>query len=158
MQSYKNTFWDHTPARCRVVTITVADLRQFIFYWARPYVGQQRQALEVQTANQIFYIDNEGGQGIQKVNLGAHMGKPHRSLMPEPYTAITEVPDQEVIYPTPELLKAAEEKIEADCTALYGREYLIQLHAAAKKTLAAMRATGGRVDFSGDNRGKVNNE
>lgn len=76
--NYKNETWDGQPIECRVVTITVAEQPQFKFYWARPYVGQQRQVLEVKSENSTFYIDNEGGAGIFKVSGGAHMGKPHQ--------------------------------------------------------------------------------
>jgi hypothetical protein len=146
-KNFKNETWDGQPIKCRVVTITVADDHQFKYYWARPYVGQQRQVLEVQSAESTFYIDNEGGSGIYKVVGGAHMGKGHRSLKPEPYTAIREVDEDKIIYPTPEVYQAANDKIEADCASFFGPEYVEQ-HKRMLETFAAFKQ--GKFNFNGN--------
>jgi len=144
-ENYHNETWDGQHITCRVVIITVADQPQFKYYWARPYVGQQRQVLEIQSKDTTFYIDNEGGHGIFKVVGGAHMGKGHRSIIPEPYTAIKQVAEADIIYPTPELYKAANDKCEADAAKFYGPEY-VEHRERMKKTLEAIRT--GAFNFN----------
>lgn len=145
---WKNSSWDMTPITCRCVNIVVADEPQFKFYWARPYVGKQRQAIEVayeqNGESNIFFIDNADGMGIAKVNGGAHFRKPHRGLKPQPGVEITEVPDDEVVYPSAELIDAENARIEKDCAALFGDEYVEQ-NARMKETLKALNE--GTFDF-----------
>jgi hypothetical protein len=117
--------WDGLPIDCRVVNIIIADEKQFKFYWARPYVGQQRQAIEINVPNEgtKFYIDNADGLGIQKISNGGHFRLAHRSLTPLPGAQITEVEPDAIVYPTPELISSMQIQIEKDCFNLYGKEY-----------------------------------
>jgi len=73
------TEWNWEPARAQRVTVIVADAPQFPQYWARPYIGQERFAVEIYQNGQTFYIDNEDGSGWDKVTSGGPwMG--HRNL------------------------------------------------------------------------------
>ena len=131
--------WDGNPIQCRVVSITVRDSPEAKFYWARPYVGRQRQALEVTADGKyFFYLDNADGLGIYKVTNGGGFRLGHRSLYPEPYTNIIEVDPGEVVYPNAELYRLESEKIEYDCTILYGDEYTKQQE-RSKAMLASLQ-------------------
>src|SRR3569833_491331 len=118
------TLWDGNPVKCRVVDICAMDQHQIEFYWARPYVGQQRQAVEVTADGKYyFYLDNADGSGIYKVTNGGHMRLGHRSLYPEPYTEIKAVPEDKIIYPSKELYEAVESDIRRLGLALYGQAH-----------------------------------
>lgn len=98
------TYWNDEPCEARIVRVIVADTQSFPNYWAQPYVGQEREAVEVTYAGRTFYLDNEAhtpqgaelealdrfgidkqpspaGEGWRKVT--EHRGSPrapHRSL------------------------------------------------------------------------------
>jgi hypothetical protein len=87
------TYWNGEPCEARQVTVVVADSGAFPFYWAREYVGQRRDAVEVVYADSTFYLDDDEhddrpkGDGWWKVTEGH--GSPrcgHRSLQIEPGT------------------------------------------------------------------------
>jgi hypothetical protein len=126
--------WDGVPIDCRVVEITMADEKQFKWYWGRPYVGQQRQALEITTPRgSKFYIDNQDGGGIFKVINGGGMRLGHRGLIPEPGTDIIELAPEYVIYPDYDLSIKIQAQIEEDGNLLWGHlpEYADMLVRAA---------------------------
>lgn len=92
------TFWNFEPCTARKVTLTVADSEFFPAYWARPYVGMTRHAVEVTYNGAVFYLDDDPdtdaeqdtldsdaiGPGWAKVTIGR--GSPrygHRELEPE---------------------------------------------------------------------------
>lgn len=59
----------------------VADAPQFDAYWARPFIGQERPAVEVIYDGRTFYLDDEGDKGWRKVTFGG--GSPrvgHKNL------------------------------------------------------------------------------
>jgi hypothetical protein len=60
--SYKTekTYWNGLPCEARRVRVIVADKPEVRLYWARPYVGQERAAVEVKQDGQVFYLDDEG--------------------------------------------------------------------------------------------------
>lgn len=78
------TYWngERTPAvRVRVVVADAPDVPE---YWARDFVGTEREAVRVVYGDQTFYLDNEAGAGWAKVTSGG--GSPrcgHRSLWVE---------------------------------------------------------------------------
>jgi hypothetical protein len=99
------TFWNGELCEARKVVVVVADNLAARLYWARPFVGQQRNAVEVKYGNQIFYLDDDSfketnpeaialferhgiknelspaGSGWRKVtNGGGSPGFGHRSL------------------------------------------------------------------------------
>lgn len=102
------TYWNGEACDARLVRVTVADAPEFRLYWARPYIGTQRDAVEVRFAGAVFYLDDDEhrptgeealflirrgipiqtsppGSGWAKVTLGH--GSPqfaHRSLEIEP--------------------------------------------------------------------------
>lgn len=116
--------WDGVPIDCRIVTVTIAD-NPAKFYWARAFVGQQRQVMEIQPRpGEFFYIDNADGLAIHKVTNGGHMQLPHRSITVEPHTNIIPVDQDNVVYPTPDKMMAEKLRIEDFCTKLFGKEYL----------------------------------
>lgn len=53
------TFWNGEPCEARIVRVIVAPSPDFPEYWARPYIGTEREAVEITYAGAIFYIDNE---------------------------------------------------------------------------------------------------
>lgn len=123
MYNWKNELWDGKTIQYRVVTVVMADNLKAKFYWGRPYVGQRRQALEIISDDYTFYIDNEGGLGLNKVIGGAHMGKGHRSLTIDDAFEIIEVDECDIIYPTPELITESNTAIEKACEEMFGEEY-----------------------------------
>lgn len=89
--SAEPTFWNGEPTPARKVSVIVADLGAFPAYWAKEYVGQRRDAVEVSYSTGTFYLDDEGhdgwkpGGGWAKVTIGG--GSPrwgHRDLQVEP--------------------------------------------------------------------------
>jgi len=80
---YFDGFWNGEKADFRVVTIVVGDqpddmkshFQKFHpdkkqYLWFVPFLGEQRQAVEVVYAGQTFYMDNEDGTGLYKVTGG----------------------------------------------------------------------------------------
>lgn len=100
----ERTYWNGEPCDARVVRVIVADVPKRSAYWARPYVGQEREAVKVTYAGETFYLDNEehtptgaeaevllgfgrsvttspAGEGWRKVTEGRGSWRhPHRSL------------------------------------------------------------------------------
>jgi hypothetical protein len=75
------TYWNGEPCPARKVRVIVADSGFFPAYWAREFVGQEREAVEVSYFDKPFYLDNEDGSGWRKVTEGH--GSPawgHRDL------------------------------------------------------------------------------
>lgn len=78
----EKTYWNGESASARKVLITVMDDGFFPLYWAKEFVGQDRLAVEVDYNGNVFYLDDENGQGWYKVTIGK--GSPrigHRSLV-----------------------------------------------------------------------------
>ena len=61
----ERTWWNGEPAVARRVVVIVADV-EFPRYWARPFVGQERDAVEVVYEGQTFYLDDEGYEQPQE--------------------------------------------------------------------------------------------
>lgn len=62
-----NTYWAGTACSARVVKVIVGAAADPKFWFAR-LEGQERIVVEVTTSKgQVIYIDNENGQGIQRV-------------------------------------------------------------------------------------------
>lgn len=64
------TYWNGEPCEARRVSVVVADSGQFPLYWAREFVGQRRDAVEVVYGEQTFYLDDGAGDGWWKVTDG----------------------------------------------------------------------------------------
>jgi hypothetical protein len=64
------TYWNGEPTPAQRVLVVVADSGQFPKYWAWPFVGQRRAAVEVHYGEHLFYLDNEDGRGWAKVTEG----------------------------------------------------------------------------------------
>lgn len=104
--NYHEGFWNGEKAQFRVVVIVVGDepneLIAFLgqsrpnlkrYLWFVPFVGQQRQAVEVVYNGTSFFLDNSDGSGVRKVTLG--FGSPgwgHRSVYPK--EVLHEVPKE----------------------------------------------------------------
>lgn len=66
----QETYWNGEPCRAERCTVVVADNADTPAYWARPFVGTERQAVMVQYNGETFYIDNEGYEaGEEEVAL-----------------------------------------------------------------------------------------
>lgn len=75
------TYWNGESCRARRVVVIVGDTDRFPLYWARGFVGQERDAVEVQQHGQTFYLDDVDGSGWSKVTTGFGGPRvPHRSL------------------------------------------------------------------------------
>jgi hypothetical protein len=74
------TEWNWEPALAQRVLVTVADAPQFPRYWAKPFVGEHRFAVEIYQNGKTFYIDNEDGSGWFKVTNGGSPDISHRVL------------------------------------------------------------------------------
>lgn len=100
--------WNGEPCEARKVVVVVADNPEAPNYWARPFVGQERNAVEVTYGGATFYLDDEGyestaqerellrrygfaapeqvgypGWGWAKVMAGGGPGQGHASLRVE---------------------------------------------------------------------------
>lgn len=78
------TQWNGEPCEARRITAIVADNTAFPGYWARPFVGARRKAVEVTYGGQTFYLDDEDGSGWNKVTHGGSPWYPHSGLTIEP--------------------------------------------------------------------------
>ncbi|WP_406168929.1 hypothetical protein [Streptomyces sp. NBC_00996] len=79
-----DTQWNGEPCAARQITATVADNTAFPMYWARPFVGMRRKAVEVEYGGETFYLDDEAGEGWHKVTHGGSPWLTHSSLTIEP--------------------------------------------------------------------------
>lgn len=77
--------WDNKPCFYRVVILTVDklaflddELKDPVRYpWYIPFVGQQRQAVEVHPdGGDVFYLDNEDGSGLVYIMGGSMLKGP----------------------------------------------------------------------------------
>lgn len=64
----------------RKVFAVVADAPQFAAYWARDCIGAERKAVEIAYEGRVFYIDDERGQGWDKVMRGGLPRMGHKNL------------------------------------------------------------------------------
>lgn len=78
-----NTQWNGEPCAARLITAIVADNSAFPMYWARPFVGMRRKAVEVEYSGETFYLDDEDGSGWNKVTHGGSPWFPHSNLTVE---------------------------------------------------------------------------
>lgn len=97
-------YWNGLPVDFRVVVITIGDEPEEIrlqceahlkgrkrYPWWIPFIGQERQVVEVNQKIVTFYLDNADGSGLHKVTVGR--GSPsygHRSIYPS--QVLVEVP------------------------------------------------------------------
>jgi hypothetical protein len=61
--------WNDEPVQARRVVVVVGEARSR-GYWSEALVGQQRNAIEVKTRRERFFIDDEKGIGEAKVTSG----------------------------------------------------------------------------------------
>lgn len=52
------------------------------FLWFENYIGEQRQAVEVNAGSDVFYIDNADGSGMHKIKNGGNPKLAHRTIYP----------------------------------------------------------------------------
>ncbi len=84
-------YWNGEPCEAFPVWVTIADDERFSRYWPRMLglVGQRWKAVEVHYNDDIFYLDDNDGEGWFKVTQGR--GSPsyhHRNLSAEPGTMV----------------------------------------------------------------------
>lgn len=103
------TYWSGQPCMARRCRIVVGkDPVQHQRYWARDFIGYEREAVEITvfgehpsehcSVEQTFFIDNEGGHGWDKVTFGK--GDPkfgHASLYPD--TVLEYLPEPSATLP-----------------------------------------------------------
>jgi hypothetical protein len=63
------TCWNGEPAECRKVRVIVGRSERRT-WWCADLEGQERDAVEVTYADQVFYLDNADGNGWAKVTIG----------------------------------------------------------------------------------------
>ena len=74
------TYWNGEPATCRRVRVRVGHAPAAT-WWCAEMEGQERRAIEVTYGDQVFFLDDEEGDGWAKVTLGrGGPQSPHRSL------------------------------------------------------------------------------
>lgn len=64
------TFWNGERCEARRVRVIVGNEGRFERPWFLPFVGQEREAVEVTYGRSTFYLDDEGGKGWAKVTEG----------------------------------------------------------------------------------------
>ncbi len=91
-----NTQWNGEPCAARRITAIVANNDAFPMYWARPFVGMRRKAVEVEYGGDTFYLDDEDASGWNKVTHGGSPWLTHSSLTVEPGSVEprADIPDQ----------------------------------------------------------------
>lgn len=60
MTDAPQTYWNGESCKAERCTVVVADNPEVPAYWARPFVGTERQAVMVGYHGATFYIDDEG--------------------------------------------------------------------------------------------------
>jgi hypothetical protein len=65
----EQTFWNYEPTPCRKVRVIVGEC-PVDTWWCAKIVGHEREAVEVSYGNNLFYLDNEHGEGWDKVTIG----------------------------------------------------------------------------------------
>lgn len=123
-------FWNGELADFRVVVGIVGDepaeLKKQIegsrpgmkrYLWFVPFIGQQRQMVEVKYQGETFYLDNSDGTGLHKVTSGK--GSPrvgHKSVYPSSISH--EVPREQWQECTEFVCEIVKEEIDEMWTAL----------------------------------------
>jgi hypothetical protein len=64
------TFWNGEPCHARKVRVVIGNHGNFDHPWFLPFVGHERDAVEITYDNRTFYIDDSNGTGWHKVTLG----------------------------------------------------------------------------------------
>jgi hypothetical protein len=78
------TYWNGEPAECRQVIVRVGK-SPVSTWWCADLEGKERRAVDVTSAGQVFYLDNEDGSAWAKVTVGrgspgyGHRGFPNDS-------------------------------------------------------------------------------
>lgn len=91
-----NAYWNGEPAFARRVMVGVGKALKPT-WWCAELEGTVRPAVEVTYEGQTFFLDNEKGEGWQKVTFG--YGSPrygHRSL-PDDSVVVEEIADEEQV-------------------------------------------------------------
>lgn len=88
----ERTFWNGELCEARIVRVIVADCPSASAYWARPYVGEEREAVEVSYGGRVFYLDNEAHvPGEQEIATVRRYGlEPQVGLAGDGWRKITE--------------------------------------------------------------------
>jgi hypothetical protein len=77
----EKTYWNGEETPCAKVRLKLEGDGGHPSYWAKEFIGQTREAVRVQYYSNNFYLDNEDGQGWEKVTKGrGGPGWPSRSL------------------------------------------------------------------------------
>lgn len=72
--------WDGADVKATEMIVVVGDSGH-PNYWAKGFIGMRRRAVKCVRDKQIWYLDDEDGQGYVKVTLGqGSMGYGHRTL------------------------------------------------------------------------------
>ena len=79
----ETTYWNGEPTPARKVTLKVAADTRYPHYWANHLVGTMRKAVEVTYNGQVFYLDDDHGQGWNKVLAGGGPEWGHAELRPD---------------------------------------------------------------------------
>lgn len=78
------TEWNGEPCEARRLTAIVADNTAFPGYWARHLVGTRRDVVEVVYGGETFYLDDEAGEGWNKVTHGGSPRWGHSNISIDP--------------------------------------------------------------------------
>jgi len=148
-------FWNGEPASYEVYTVEVID-SEFPAYWARCFIGTQRQAVKVAYPDNehCFYIDNEDGLGLFKVTTGGSPSDGHRSLNCKEIKLITDVS----LYKRLNLEKYREiEKVSDEYLEKTNPELFLKIQKmkeafpeVLKKSIFKGRAIGSSINLSGE--------
>ena len=74
-------YWNGEHATFRGVTYEVTEAKEGKLWWQNQFIGQRRQGIEITYRGETWIIDNEHGDGHEKVTRG--MGSPrcsHKSI------------------------------------------------------------------------------
>ena len=74
-------YWNGEHATFRGVTYEVTEAKEGKLCWQNQFIGQRRQGIEITYGDSTWIIDNEHGDGHEKVTRG--MGSPrcsHKSI------------------------------------------------------------------------------
>lgn len=68
-------YWNGENATFKGVTYEVTEVKEHKTWWQNQFIGHRRQGLEITHRGKTFFIDNENGDGYEKVVRG--MGYPN---------------------------------------------------------------------------------
>lgn len=92
-QQKQTTRWNGEPCSIQHITVLLSEEQEQKTFWFSVFAGTERRVLKITQGGQSFIIDNEDGQGIDKVINGGMFYHPSRHYDRCIYTEQGETPE-----------------------------------------------------------------